>query len=396
MSAPTPVRESKKWQMLLGAAELGTVVLYAWHNARRLAHAEQVLERRDAAEVRRTAAADLQAGSAAVDADQHPALVEVSAHHEKALRDGPLKAAASLLQGYRFGARALGEIAVEAAKSWSVQRAASKGAALALYTLFSLAPMLMLVIAVAGLFFGADAVREMVTKQMSGMLGAQGADAIKSILAGAHFQSDSITAAAISAGLLLVGATSAFSELKDSLDELWQVPKPAAGRGIWWVLRERVLSFGLVLVLALMLLISLAVSTLLALLGDLWIGGSDSAGYVLFARIISEVVSFSIVTVLFATIYKYLPAVRIAWRDVLVGSVITAVLFVAGKYLIGLYLSTTNFRSGYGAAGSLVLLVSWIYYSAQIFFYGALFTHEHAARSGRAAPTPKPPEPVAA
>lgn len=371
MRITDPQPASKKWQVVLGVAEMATVIFCAWNNARQRAH---------------EATRHAQPGHP--DQGTPPAPAEPQLHtpeNRKALADTPADAVASLAKGHGFSPRALVQIAIDAAKSWSAHRAASKGAALALYTLFSLAPMLMLVVAVAGLFFGVDAVREVITRQLSGMLGAQGADAVKSIIAGAHFQSDSVMAAAISAALLLVGATSAFAELKDSLDELWEVPK-STENGLWALLRQRFLSFGLVLVLALMLLISLAVSALLAMLGEMWVGGVANTSYIMFAKVISTVVSFLIVTALFAAIYKYLPAVRIAWRDVLLGALITSILFLTGKFLIGLYLGTTNFTSGYGAAGSLVLLVSWIYYSAQIFFYGALFTHEHAVHSGRATP----------
>jgi membrane protein len=316
-----------------------------------------------------------------------PTRMVLTPGHAKALSDTPAEAVVAMAKGHEFNLRTLGQVALDAARAWSAHRAASKGAALALYTLFSLAPMLVLVVAVAGVFFGVDAVREVILKQMSGVLGSQGAEAMKAILAGAHYQSDSKLAALVSSALLLVGATSAFSELKDSLDELWEVPR-SRSTGLWTLVRERFLSFGLVLVLALMLLISLAVSTLLSVLGDYWVGGVTNHSFIVFAKVTSTVASFAIVTMMFAAIYKYLPAVRIAWRDVLLGSLITAVLFVTGKYVIGLYLGTTNFSSGYGAAGSLVLLVTWIYYSAQIFFYGALFTHEHAVRSGRATPTP--------
>ena len=386
--------ESRKWEIVLGAVELATVVFYAWKSAQHAARDTNIAQPAGGAKVAsKTAPTPAKAVGSRTPND--PATATPS---KAEMATGPVEAVGALAKGGGFSPKHLGSIAVAAAKSWSTRRAASKGAALALYTLFSLAPMLVLCIAVAGLFFGVDAVRALVMKQMSGLLGAQGADAMKSIVAGAHFQSDSITAALVSTALVLVGATSAFSELKDSLDELWEVKGHSEG-GIWTMVRERFLSFGLVLVLALMLLLSLAVSTALAALGDVWIGGVDNASYLLFAKVVSTVVSFLIVVALFAAIYKYLPAAPIAWRDVIVGSVITAVLFLAGKYVIGLYLGTTNFSSGYGAAGSLVLLVSWIYYSAQIFFYGALFTHEHAVYSGRAIPTPKdiaaaPPQPA--
>lgn len=277
--------------------------------------------------------------------------------------------------------RSLGRIFYSSATAWMSHRAASKGAALALYTLFSLAPILILVVAVASRFFDQDTVKQQLLQQLSMLIGQDGGDVIKGILAGPKQQHDSLTAGLISGGLLLVSATSAFAELKDSLDELWEIP-PSQGSGIWAFLRERFLSFGLLLVLTLMLLISLAVSTGLAAAASRWnVLGGDAAFQVL-ATALSDAVAFAIVTLLFAVIYKYLPATRIAWSDVLVGSLLTAVLFMIGKIAIGLYLGHGGFNTTYGAAGSIVALITWIYYSAQIFFYGSLFTHEYAFRIG--------------
>lgn len=274
---------------------------------------------------------------------------------------------------------ALRQVLVAAFQAWLRHRAASKGAALALYTLFSLAPILILVVALASLFFDQDAVKTLLQEQIGGLIGKQGGDAIKAILANASMQSNSVAAGIISGVVILISATSAFAELKDSLDELWEIP-PAAGSGIWAFLRERFLSFGLLLVLTLMLLASLAVSTALAALGDLWTG-ADSAVKIV-TLVVSNGLAFVIVSVLFAAIYKYLPATPIAWRDVIVGALLTAVLFMAGKVAIGFYLGHGGFSNAYGAAGSIVALITWIYYSAQIFFYGALFTHEYALKLG--------------
>ena len=276
--------------------------------------------------------------------------------------------------------KALFHIAVSAAKEWIAHRAASKGAALALYTLFSLAPMLLLVVTIAGLFFGEDTVRNQLLQQMSGLVGQQGGEAVRIILAGARHNDASVMAGLISAGLVLVSATSAFAELKESLDELWEVP-PSAKPGIWAFLRQRVLSFGLILVIALMLLISLSISTALAAMDSIWPGGEGSSLKVV-SLVISHLVSFAIVTGLFAVIFKYLPATKIAWKDVLIGALITAVLFIAGKTLIGIYMASADVASAYGAAGSVVILILWVYYSAQIFFYGSLFTHEYAMKLG--------------
>jgi membrane protein len=293
--------------------------------------------------------------------------------------EGEAKSAPNLRQESR--PKALFHIAISAAREWSAHRAASKGAALALYTLFSLAPMLILVVTIAGFFFGEDAVRDLLVQQMSGLMGPQGADAVKTILAGAQRENDGLIAGLVSLALVLVSATSAFAELKDSLDELWEVP-PSNQTGIWGVVRERFLSFGLILVLALMLLASLAVSTALAAMDTIW-GGGDSGSILKTVSVgISYLVSFAIVTGLFAVIFKYLPGVGIAWKDVFLGAVITAVLFFFGKFLIGVYVAKADISSSYGAAGSVVVLITWIYYSAQIFFYGSLFTHEYAMKLG--------------
>jgi membrane protein len=275
--------------------------------------------------------------------------------------------------------QALWQVMLSAGQAWLRHRAASKGAALALYTLFSLAPILILVVALASLFFDQNDVRQLLQEQIGGLIGTQGGDAIKAILANASLSGNSVTASIISGVVVLVSATSAFAELKDSLDELWEIPA-REGSGIWAMLRERFLSFGLLLVLALMLLASLAVSTALAALGDLWTGADDTVK--ILTLVVSNGLAFVIVSVLFAAIYKYLPGTPIAWRDVIVGALLTAVLFMLGKVGIGFYLGHGGFSNAYGAAGSIVALITWIYYSAQIFFYGALFTHEYALKLG--------------
>lgn len=281
----------------------------------------------------------------------------------------------------------IGQVALAAGKQWVDRRAASKGAALSLYTLFSLAPMLVLVVAMAGLFFGAENVRNVLVEQMQALMGAKGADAIRVILAGTQKQDSSFWASVVSGALVLVSATSAFAELKDSLDELWDNPKPKIS-GLWSFLRERVLSFGLVAVLALMLMTSLVVSAGLDALQNLWGGSGGDARtlWTLALQVLSHLVSFGITCSLFAAIYKYLPNADLRWKDVLIGGVITAALFMLGKAAIGIYISKADIESSYGAAGSIVILITWVYYSAQIFFYGALFTHEYAMRMGSRKP----------
>ncbi|MGK5023390.1 YihY/virulence factor BrkB family protein [Janthinobacterium sp. RB2R34] len=273
---------------------------------------------------------------------------------------------------------ALVQMARAAAEAWLSRRASSKGAALTLYVLFSLAPMLILVVALASIFFDEEAVRAALLTELGGLTGTQGGDALKAIISGAKRADEGVAASIISGVIVLVTATSAFAELKESLDELWQIP-PSEGSGLWLFLKERVLSFGLLLVLALMLMMTLAVNAGLAAMQGSWADPTDPGKLLQYAF---AGLSMLIVTVIFAFIYKYLPATPIAWGDVIVGAVLTAMLFMGGKVLIGLYLGHGDFGSAYGAAGSIVALITWIYYSAQIFFFGALFTHEYAMTLG--------------
>ena len=273
---------------------------------------------------------------------------------------------------------ALAQMARAAAEAWLGRRASSKGAALTLYVLFSLAPMLMLVVALASIFFDEAAVRSALLTELGGLTGSQGGDALKAIIAGARREDEGLAASIISGVIVLITATSAFAELKESLDELWQIP-PSEGSGVWLFVKERILSFGLLLVLALMLMMTLAVNAGLAAMQGSWADPSDPGKLLQYAL---AGLSMVIVTVIFAFIYKYLPATPIAWGDVIVGAILTAILFMGGKVLIGLYLGHGDFGNAYGAAGSIVALITWIYYSAQIFFFGALFTHEYAMTLG--------------
>lgn len=256
-----------------------------------------------------------------------------------------------------------------------MQRAASKGAALAFYTLFSMAPILVLVIAIAGAVFGNQAAEGEIFNQLNSLLGPVGAQAIQLLLASAHNSHHGLLATLIASLFLLVGATTVFSELKDSLDELWHVPTSRQS-GLLALLRTRLLSFGLVLVLTFLLLVSLVISAALALLEKYW-GGlwQDMA---LLMTLFSYGFSFLVITTLFASIFKLLPSVKIAWRDVWVGALGTAAMFILGKSMIGLYLGSTGVATSYGAAGSVMALLLWVYYSAQIFFFGAGFTRQYA------------------
>lgn len=258
---------------------------------------------------------------------------------------------------------------------WFKQRSGSKGAALAFYTLFSMAPMLILVIAIAGAVFGEQAARGEIFGQLSGLIGSTGADAIQLLLAAAHKNQSGPVAALIAVVVLLVGATTVFSELKDSLDEIWYVERTRQS-GIMSLIRTRLLSFGLILVLAFLLLTSLVVSAALALLAK-YLGGTWISVTTIFSPL-SQLFAFAVIASLFASIYKMLPQTKLPWRDVWIGSIGTAALFVLGKYLIGIYLGNSGVASSYGAAGSVIALLLWIYYSAQIFFFGAQFTRQYA------------------
>ena len=277
--------------------------------------------------------------------------------------------------------------------AWVDDYAPSMGAALAYYTLFSLAPLMLLVISVAGLVFGADAARGQVVAQLGGLIGKEGSVAVEGLLKSASHPGQSLVASAISIATLIVGATSIFAELQSDLDRIWRAPAAARPSGIWGLLRTRVLSFGLIVSIGFLLLVSLIVSAGLSAFGTWY--GSMFPGWVITMQIVNQVVSLVFVTALFAMMYRILPSVRVAWRDVWHGAFATALLFTIGKFLIGLYLGKAGVASGFGAAGSIVVLLVWVFYSAQIFLLGAEFTwlyaHSHGSRAaeGEASSTPQ-------
>lgn len=266
-----------------------------------------------------------------------------------------------------------------AVSQWLAHRAASKGAALAFYTLFSMAPILVLVIAVAGFFYGAEAAQGQLIGQLKGLMGSQGAEAVQLVLAGARNHDSGLRATVIATVLLLFGATTVFAELKDSLDEIWGVPKPAGAT--WWdIVRTRLLSFGLIVVLAFLLMVSLVVSAALAVLQS-YVGGLWKDATVVLA-VLAWLISFGVIAVLFGVIYKLLPRIRLSWRDVTIGAIGTAALFELGKFAIGLYIGNSGVANSFGAAGSTIAMLLWVYYSAQIFFLGAEFARQYAIQLG--------------
>jgi len=269
--------------------------------------------------------------------------------------------------------------------AWMAHRGARKGAAVAFYTLFSMTPILVLAIAVAGNFFGEEAAQGKIISQMQALVGPNGAQAIKALLAAARNPESSVMASAIATVLLLLGTTSVFVELKDSLDEIWGIGNPQAP-SLRVVLQTRLLCFGLVLVLAFLSLVLLVISAALALVQP-YIGGLWS----LVAMVLSpftSLISFGVTASLFAVIYKMLPETQLAWQDAWFGALFTALLFSLGKYCLGVYLGNSGAVSSFGVAGSIIALLLWVYYSAQIFFFGAEFTRLYALQFGSLRPHP--------
>jgi len=266
----------------------------------------------------------------------------------------------------------------QSVNGWIADRAPRKGAALAFYTVFSLAPILVIAIAVAGFFFGEEAARGEIVDQSRGLIGAEGAHAVEQLIQNAARPRAGLVSTLLGIGTLLVGATTALAELKDGLDQIWRAP-PERTQGWSYMVRTRLLALGLVLSFGFLLLVSLIVNAGLTALTRYW-GGELLGIKVLYA--VNFIVSFLFTTVIFAAIYKMLPAMRIAWQDVWIGAAVTALLFNVGKALIGIYLGNSAITSAYGAAGSVVLILIWVYYSAQIFLLGAEFTRFYTYRYG--------------
>ncbi len=292
----------------------------------------------------------------------------------------------------RAGARRLGGLVLAAVRAWVQHRAPSKGAALAFYALFSMAPILVLVMGIAGSVLGPQAVEGALYAQLKDLLGSNGALAVQSLVADAHLAGTGRAATWLASILLVVGATSLFVELKDSLDDIWNVQAPIP-TGLKALLQGRILSFCLVVLLGLLLLATLVVRTTLALAGRFWEGLWNPAPALVSS--LSRFFAFVVVACLFGLIYKMLPEVKLSWRDVAIGALATAALFSLGNHLIGVYLVKNAVGSSFGVAGSVAALLIWIYYSAQVFFLGAELTREFALAYGSLRGNPPPtPEPA--
>ena len=277
--------------------------------------------------------------------------------------------------------RALGGLLQATLQAWLADRAPTMGAALAYYTLFSMAPLLLIAIALAGQFIGVDAARAAMLGQLHGLLGREGADAVAGLLASVQRNDQSVSGTVIGAVLLLVGATSVFAELQDSLDRIWQVPaRPEMANAWWLLLRTRLMSFGMILGIGFLLLVSLAVSAALTVLGRWW--APVFGQWETLLTVANHAFGFVVTATLFAVIYKTIPRQRVGWPDVWLGSAVTSLLFTLGKAAIGWYVSTSGVASGFGAASSIVVLLVWVYWSAQVFLLGAEFTWVFAHRYG--------------
>lgn len=264
---------------------------------------------------------------------------------------------------------------------WQQDKASRLAAALSYYTAFSLAPLLILAIAIAGAIFGQEAARGEVVGQLQGLIGQDGAEFIETAIENANRPSNNsgLIASLISLVILLFGASGVFTQLQDALNDIWNVtPKP--DQGVKLLVQKRVLAFGMILVIGFLLLVSLVLSAAISALTSFMTGWVADLSWLW--QIINLLLSLAVITGLFALIYKYLPDARVDWADVLIGAFITALLFTFGKYLIGLYLGNSSFSSTYGAAGSLIVILAWVYYSAQILFFGAEFTQVYARRYG--------------
>jgi membrane protein len=270
----------------------------------------------------------------------------------------------------------------ESLGGWNRHNAPRLGAALAFYTLFSLTPLLLVLVAICGLVFGKEAAEGQIVWQAKALIGRTGAAAIQAILQGSSNTTHGVLASIVGFGTLLVGASAVFIELRDALNTIWEVQAAEVSglKNIINIIKERLFCFGLVLAFGFLLLVSLTVSASLAALGKY------SASLVPLPETILQIgsglISFAVITALFAAIYKVIPEVRIEWRDVLLGAAVTSILFTLGKIALGIYLGKASFASAYGAAASVVLFIIWVYYSSQVFFLGAEFTKAFANRYG--------------
>jgi membrane protein len=275
-----------------------------------------------------------------------------------------------------------------AVSEWSDHNAPTFAASLSYYTIFSIAPVLVIAVSVAGMVFGEEAARGQIQAQLQDLVGSSGAEVIGQMMISARKPAAGIVATALGLIALVFGATGVFVQLQDALNHIWEVKPDKKRSGVMDFLRTRLLSFAMVLVIGFLLLVSLVVSAVLAALGA-WFDHL-LPGWTVLWQAFNLLISFGVITVLFAMMYKILPDTHVAWKDVWLGAAVTSLLFALGKLGIGLYLGRSAVASSYGAAGSLAVVLLWVYYSAQILFLGAEFTQVYARRHGSRSQTPPP------
>jgi membrane protein len=289
-----------------------------------------------------------------------------------------------------MNAAMLARLFKQSLSAWWNDNALRLGASLAFYTLFAIAPVLLVAIAIAGLVFGPEAVRGEIGGQMQSLVGRDGAQAVQALLEGASKRQSGIFATVVGTATLLLAATGAFLELQAALNAIWRV-KPNPDANLMAYLTARLRSFAIVVAIGFLLLVSLVISAGLAAING-WLA-RRAPGWPILLQAINVTASFAVTAALFALLFRFLPDVKLEWRDVATGSIVTAVLFTAGKHVIGLYLGQSTTASSYGAAASVILLLLWVYYSSQIVLFGAEFTRIYAAARGDRPPPEEFAEP---
>jgi membrane protein len=271
-------------------------------------------------------------------------------------------------------------------KNWYDKDPLRESGIIAYYAIFSLPGLLVVIITLAGYFFGKDAVNNQVAEQFTSTMGAETANQIQDIIVQASRMRNSLLATIMAIITILVGATGVFVEFQNALNQVWEVKVDVSKSGLWQVIRIRLFSFGLIISFAFLLVISLLISTLIAAFGN-WLSGHFTDSFLVLLQFINTGFSFVVLAILFALMYKILPDAKIKWKHVWIGSFVTAFLFGIGKYALGLYFSQSNPGTGYGAAGSIILIMLWVTYSSAIVLFGAEFTHAYANMfSGKVAP----------
>lgn len=264
-------------------------------------------------------------------------------------------------------------------QAWWLKDPFRESAVIAYYSIFSLPGLLVVIVTLAGYFFGHDVVNKHISDQMTATLGAETAKQIQNMIVQASTTRHSIWLTAIGLSIIIIGATGVFAQFQQSLNVIWEVKVDNTKSGIWSVIKVRLFSFGLIVTIAFLLIVSLVVSAILSAFG-IWISSHFSDSFLFVLQVFNYIFSFLIFTVLFALMFKMFPDAKIKWKDVWIGSIVTTFLFELGKVALGLYFSKADPAMGYGAAGSIILILLWVSYSSMLVFYGAEFTHAYSVQ----------------